>query len=249
MMNLTGRIALVTGGSRGIGAATCVMLGSLGAHVLVHYRSHGGDADALVAQISASGGTAAAIPADLSQPGGAESLIAQALEHAGHIDILVNNAGEYTDSPLIDMSDETWQHTLDLNLTAVFRCIRGALPSMRAQSWGRIINVSSQAAWAGSINHAHYAASKAGLQGLTYSLAKEEGRHGITVNIVSPGRIVTDMLADHIPSREQEWRAQTPLRRLGQPEEVAGAIAFLASDLSSYMTGTTLHVNGGVLMS
>jgi NAD(P)-dependent dehydrogenase (short-subunit alcohol dehydrogenase family) len=120
---------------------------------------------------------------------------------------------------------------------------------MKSRGWGRIISLTSQAAYSGSTHHAHYAAAKAGLAGLSYSLAKEVGAEGITVNLVAPGRIVTDMLANHIPTREAEWIKQTPLRRLGQPEEVAGAVVFLASNAASYITGATIHVNGGLYMS
>jgi 3-oxoacyl-[acyl-carrier protein] reductase len=248
LIDLSGRTALVTGGSGGIGAAACRMLAEAGAHVAVHYRAGAQAAEALVQQITDAGGHAITAQADLAHPGGPDELLARTRSVLGNIDILVNNAAEYTDGRVADMDDALWQRTLDLNLTAAFRCIRGVLPDMRARRWGRIINVSSQAAWSGSSSHAHYAASKSALQGLSYSLAKEEGGNGITVNLVSPGRIVTDMLADHIPKREAEWRAQTPLGRLGQPEEIAGVILFLASDLASYMTGANLHVNGGLLM-
>jgi NAD(P)-dependent dehydrogenase (short-subunit alcohol dehydrogenase family) len=130
----------------------------------------------------------------------------------------------------------------------MFRCTRAALPIMKAQGWGRIINITSQSAFSGSANHAHYVTTKAGMVGFTYSLAKEVATNGITVNLVAPGRIVTDMLMPQIPTREEEWLKQTPMRRLGQPEEVAAAIAFLASEAASYITGATIHVNGGLVM-
>lgn len=248
-MRLDQRAALVTGGSRGIGRATCLALASLGAAVVVHFHEQEQSANEVVAEIRAAGGTAIAVQADLAAPNSGDLLVRETLSQFGHIDILVNNAAILTDSTIIEMSDSVWQHMLDINLTSAFRCIRASLPAMRKRGWGRIISLTSQAAWTGSLNHAHYAAAKAGLQGLTYSLAKEEGRRGITVNLVSPGRIRTDMLGHLGQEREADWLKATPLGRLGTPEEVAAAIAFLAGDAGGYITGATLHVNGGMLMS
>jgi 3-oxoacyl-[acyl-carrier protein] reductase len=247
--DLSGRVALVTGGSRGIGRATCLMLAEAGAKVVVHYRSKADAANEVVAQIEAAGGSAIAVGADMSDPEAPGKLVTQALDHYEKVDILVNNAGEMVSGAVIDLADELWVKTLNVNLTAVFRCTQACLPAMRANQWGRIINVTSQSAWSGSANNAHYAASKSGLQGFTYSLVKEEGQNGITVNLVAPGRIVTDLIKASIPKREEEWLKQTPMRRLGQPDEVAAAIVFLASDAASYITGTTIHVNGGLVMS
>ncbi|MBX3083565.1 MAG: 3-oxoacyl-ACP reductase FabG [Anaerolineae bacterium] len=243
------RIALVTGGSRGIGHATCVALAAQGATVAVHYRSQASAASATAAAIHAAGGQAVAFQADLSERSGADDLIAAVLARFRRIDILVNNAAEMTDASVEAMTDEQWEQTLTLNLSAVFRCCRACLPSMKTHQWGRIINVTSQAAFTGSANHAHYAASKAGLAGFSYSLAKEVGAFGITVNLVAPGRILTDMLQERMTGREEEWIKQTPLRRFGQPHEVGDVIAFLASDKASYITGATIHVNGGMLMT
>lgn len=248
-MRLDQRAALVTGGSRGIGRATCLALASLGAAAVVHFHEQEQSANEVVAEIRAAGGTAIAVQADLAAPNSGDLLVRETLSQFGRIDILVNNAAILTDSTIIEMSDSVWQHMLDINLTSAFRCIRASLPAMRERGWGRIISLTSQAAWTGSLNHAHYAAAKAGLQGLTYSLAKEEGRHGITVNLVSPGRIRTDMLGHLGQEREADWLRATPLGRLGTPEEVAAAIAFLAGDAGGYITGATLHVNGGMLMS
>ena len=245
---LDGRVALVTGGSRGIGRATCMALAAKGASLAVHFRSHAKEADEVVATINESGSQSEVFAADLALPGQPEQLIQQVLERFGHIDILVNNAGEMSRAAVADMSDSQWEQTIAINLTSVFRCTKACLPSMRERRWGRVINVTSQSAYSGSINFAHYAAAKAGLAGFTYSLVKELGDAGITVNMVAPGRIVTDMIAGSIPAREQEWLQQTPLRRLGQPEEVASVIAFLASEGASYVTGATIHVNGGLVM-
>jgi NAD(P)-dependent dehydrogenase (short-subunit alcohol dehydrogenase family) len=246
--SLTGRVALVTGGSRGIGRAVCLALAARGASLAVHYRSQAGAAAAVVNAIQAAGGMAEAFQADLIQPEAAARLVAATAERLGHIAILVNNAAEMTDAPVEAMSDDMWTATLDLNLTAAFRCARACIPLMKARGWGRVINITSQAAYTGSANHAHYAASKAGLSGLTYSLAKELGAFGITVNLVAPGRILTEMLIERLPGREDEWLRQTPLRRFGRPEEVAAPVAFLASDGAAYITGATLHINGGLLM-
>jgi len=248
-LNLTGRVALVTGGSRGIGRAIALALAEQGAAVAVHYHSQAEAAQAVVDRILDNSGRAIALQADLTQAEVPDVLVRQVTDQLGQPDILVNNAGEFTDSSVVDMTDDIWAQTIALNLTAAFACTRACLPLMRSRNWGRIISLTSQAAYAGSTNHAHYAAAKAGLAGFSYSLAKEVGAEGITVNLVAPGRIVTDMLADHIPSREAEWIKQTPLRRLGQPEEVAGAVVFLASNAASYITGATIHVNGGVYMS
>ncbi len=248
-LNLTGRVALVTGGSRGIGRAIAMALAEQGAAVAVHYRSQEAQAQLIVDTILEKRGRAVALQADLSQAEAPDLLVQQVTDQLGQPDILINNAGEFTDALVAEMTDEIWAQTLALNLTAAFACTRACLPLMKSRNWGRIISLSSQAAFVGSSKHAHYAAAKAGLAGFSYSLAKEVGAEGITVNMVAPGRIVTDMLADHIPTRESEWIKQTPLRRLGQPEEVAGAVVFLASNAASYITGTTIHVNGGVYMS
>jgi NAD(P)-dependent dehydrogenase (short-subunit alcohol dehydrogenase family) len=146
------------------------------------------------------------------------------------------------------MKDEEWEQSIALNLGAAFRYARECIPAMKERGWGRIINVSSQAALTGSSNHAHYAAAKSGLLGLTFSLAKELATSGITANVVVPGRIVTDLLLSRMPGREEEWMGQTPMRRFGRPEEVAGPIAFLASEDASYITGAVLNVSGGQLM-
>lgn len=248
-LDLTGRVALVTGGSRGIGRAIALALAEQGAAVAVHYRSQVVQAQMAADHILEKSGRAIIVQADLAQPDAPDWLVRQVTDQLGQPDILINNAGEFTDSLVEEMTDDIWAQTLALNLTAAFACTRACLPMMKSRAWGRIISITSQAAFVGSSKHAHYAAAKAGLAGFSYSLAKEVGADGITVNMVAPGRIVTDMLADHIPTREAEWIKQTPLRRLGQPEEVAGAVVFLASNAASYITGETIHVNGGVFMS
>jgi 3-oxoacyl-[acyl-carrier protein] reductase len=237
-------VALVTGGSGGVGRAVCAELAARGAAVGVHYNSGRAAAEELAAGLT----NAVAIGADLSSPSGPDELFAAASERLGPVTILVNNAGLMTDARVEQMSDEVFEETLSVNLTAAFRLCRAVIPGMRTAGFGRIVNVSSQAALTGSVAHAHYAAAKAGLHGLTFSLAKELGPDGITVNLVVPGRIRTAMLDDRSHGREDEWLAQTPLRRFGTPEEVAAAVAFLASPAASYITGAALNVSGGLLM-
>jgi NAD(P)-dependent dehydrogenase (short-subunit alcohol dehydrogenase family) len=243
-----GRIALVTGGSRGIGRAICLKLASMGTAVGIHYNRRKDAALEVSKLIREKGGQSVLIQTDLSKAGSGTELIGSVKDLFGGVDILVNNAGIMTDSPVNAMTDEMWEESLAINLSSAFRCVRAAIPHMKEKGWGRIINLTSQAAYTGSANHAHYAAAKAGLLGFTYSLAKELGSYGITVNAVSPGRISTDMLLERSQGREQEWLAQTPLGRFGNPEEVASAVGFLASDQSGYITGAVLNVNGGLVM-
>jgi 3-oxoacyl-[acyl-carrier protein] reductase len=247
-LNLQGHAALVTGGSRGIGRATCLALAAHGASVGVHYSTSEAQAAEVVEEIRQGGCQAVGIRGDLRDAAVPGRVIAEAAAALGPIDILVNNAGQMTDVAVEAMTDEVWDAALSLHLTATFRCCRAAIPAMKARRWGRIVNVSTQALYTGSKNHAHYAAAKAGLLGFTFSLAKEVGEHGITVNLVAPGRIRTDMLLERASGREAEWMQQTPMRRFGEPEEIAGAIVFLASPAAGYITGATLHVNGGLVM-
>ncbi|HUN06868.1 MAG TPA: 3-oxoacyl-ACP reductase family protein [Aggregatilineales bacterium] len=246
---LDGKVALVTGGSRGIGRACALALAAEGATLAVQYRSDVDGATEVVHAARLLGLEAIAFQADLADPKAADQLVGAVLTRFGRVDVLVNNAGEMTDAAVKDMPDAMWDQTMEVNLNSAFRCTRACLPGMLERRWGRIINMTSQAAWTGSKDHAHYAASKAGLLGLTYSLAKEVGPTGITVNMVAPGRIATEMVTSRMGGREAEWMAQTPLKRLGEPEEIGSVVAFLASEAASYITGATLHVNGGMLMA
>ena len=246
--NLAGRVALVTGGSRGIGRATCLELARRGAAVAVLCRRRITEAQEVAQQIKSSGGRSLAIEADVLDPQAIKRSAQEAAAKLGSIGILVNNAGEMTDFSVLDLKDEDWETSLAINLTSAFRYARECIPSMKESRWGRIINVSSQVVYTGSNNHAHYAAAKSGLLGFTFSLTKELGPFGITANVVAPGRIVTDLLTERMAGREQEWMSQTPMRRLGQPQEVAAAIAFLASEDASYITGAVINVNGGLVM-
>ena len=241
-------MALVTGGATGIGAATVAALAEAKITVALQYSSSENEAKQISEQLNSKGLKVEIFRADLSQKDSVDKLVANVQAKLGDIDILINNAGLMSDASIIEMSDELWDQALNINLTAAFKLIRACAPSMVSKKWGRIINISSQVALVGSANHAHYAAAKAGLLGLTYSAAKEYGASGVTVNAVLPGRIQTNMIAQRSKGRLDEWLAQTPLNRLGKPEEVAGMINFLASEMSSYVTGASINVNGGLVM-
>jgi NAD(P)-dependent dehydrogenase (short-subunit alcohol dehydrogenase family) len=237
-------VALVTGGSGGIGRAICTALAARGTAVAVHYHRDRKTADDLATRL----GNAVALQADLTSPAAPDELVSAATDRLGTITVLVNNAGLMTDSRLEELTDALLEETLAVHLTAAFRLCRAVVPAMRSAGFGRIVNVSSQAAVMGSVAHAHYAAAKAGLHGLTFSLAKEVAPDGITVNLVLPGRIRTPLLEQRIKGREAEWLAQTPIGRLGTPEEVAAAVSFLASEQAGYITGAALNVSGGLFM-
>lgn len=242
------RVALVTGGATGIGAATVAELAANKVSVALHYSSSKVEAEKLVAQLSKADVPVKAFQANLAEKDAPSSLVAQVKEDFGSLDILVNNAGLMTDASIIEMSDEVWDETINLNLTASFKLIRAVAGDMVKNKWGRIINISSQVALTGSTNHAHYSAAKSGMLGLTYSAAKEFGASGVTVNAVLPGRIETNMISTRSAGRLDEWLAQTPLARLGQSSEVASMIAFLASEQASYISGAAINVNGGLVM-
>jgi NAD(P)-dependent dehydrogenase (short-subunit alcohol dehydrogenase family) len=241
-------VALVTGGATGIGAATVAALAADKVSVALQYSSSENEAKQISEQLNSKGLKVEIFRADLSQKDSVDKLVANVKAKLGDIDILINNAGLMSDASIIEMSDELWDQALNINLTTAFKLIRACAPSMVSKKWGRIINISSQVALVGSANHAHYAAAKAGLLGLTYSAAKEYGASGVTVNAVLPGRIQTNMIAQRSKGRLDEWLAQTPLNRLGKPEEVAGMINFLASEMASYVTGASINVNGGLVM-
>ncbi|MEO8609656.1 MAG: 3-oxoacyl-ACP reductase family protein [Chloroflexota bacterium] len=245
---LTGKTALVTGGARGIGRATCMALAAHGMQVGIHYQNQA-EAAAEVAQvIQAAGGQAFAFQSDLAEASGPTTLVNAVIEQFGQIDVLINNAGEMTDTLIAEMPEAMWERSLAQNLTTAVRCARASLETMIPKRWGRIINITSQVTFNGAGNHAHYAASKSGLAGFSYSLAKEVGSYGVTVNLIAPGRIIMDTSANAPINQEDEWLQQTPLRRFGQPEEVAATAAFLASSAAGYITGATIYVNGGLVM-
>ena len=246
MVDLTGRVAIVTGASRGIGRAVARELADLGASVVVAAREH--HAEEVAAAITAGGGTAQAVRADVTDPESVVRMVGTALERSGRVDILVNNAGIARDQVLLRMKRDDWDAVLATNLTAAFTCTQAVLRPMLKQRFGRIISISSVVGQMGNPGQANYAASKAGLIGLAKAVAREVASRGITVNVVVPGLIDTDMTRAVIPDAREEWVSRIPLGRFGTPEDVAGAVCFLASDKASYITGQVFGVNGGLYM-
>ena len=246
MIDLSGRIAIVTGASRGIGAAIARQLARQGAHVVAAAR--GDHAGALAGEIAAAGGRAEAVALDVTEPGAAERVVGGVVERHGRVDILVSNAGIARDQLLLRMKREDWDAVLATNLTAAFALTQAALKPMIRQRAGRIIGISSVVGQGGNAGQANYAASKAGLIGFAKAVALEVASRGITVNVVAPGLIDTDMTRAVTETARADWAAKIPLRRLGTPDDVASAVCFLASDEASYITGQVLAVNGGMYM-
>jgi 3-oxoacyl-[acyl-carrier protein] reductase len=243
MFNLSGRSALVTGASGGIGEAIARQLHAQGAAVVLAGRRR----DTLAALAEALGERVRVEVAELSNPQAAEQLIAAA-DAGGGPDVLINNAGLTRDNLALRMKDEEWQIVLEVNLTAVFRLTRAALRGMLRRRWGRIINVTSIVALTGNPGQANYAAAKAGMIGMTKSLAAEVASRGITVNCVAPGFIQTPMTAALSDDQRHRLLERVPVGRLGDPADVAAAVGYLASEEAAYVTGQTLHVNGGMAM-
>ena len=244
MFRLDGKTALITGASGGIGAAIARALHSQGARVVLS----GTRMDALGALAAELGDNAHAAPADLRDPAAPDALVAAAEAAAGPLDILVNNAGFTRDMLALRMKDEDWQSVLDVDLTAPFRLARAAMRGMLRRRAGRIIGIASIVGSTGNPGQANYAAAKAGLVGMTKALAQEVGARGITVNIVAPGFVQTPMTDVLTDEQKKRLADQIPLGRLGQPEDIAAAVAYLASSEAAWVTGATLHVNGGMAM-
>jgi len=244
--HLRDRVALVTGGSRGIGRAVALALAAEGAMVAVNYARLGEAAQAVADEIAQAGGRAIALEADVSQAEQVEALVGQLRQQYGRIDVLVNNAGIARDGLMLRMKPQDWQAVLDLNLTGTFLCTQAASKLMLKQRSGRIVNIASVAGEMGNPGQANYSAAKAGLIGLTKTVAREMAERGVTANAVAPGFIATDMTRD---LDSEQILSQIPLGRYGQPEEVAGAVRFLAADpAAAYITGQTLNVDGGAVM-
>jgi 3-oxoacyl-[acyl-carrier protein] reductase len=243
---LEGRVALVTGASRGIGRAAALALAVSGASVAVGYGNNVAAAEAVADEVRGLGVQAAVLGADLADAEQAAALALRTVEALGRIDVVVNNAGLTRDNLALRMSDADWRAVIDVDLTAAFLICRAALRPMLRQRWGRIVNVSSVSGVMGNPGQANYSAAKAGLIGMTKSLAREVGSRSITVNAVAPGFIATDMTATLDAALRQRAVSAIPLERMGTAEEVAAAIAFLASPQASYITGHVLHVDGGM---
>ena len=249
MGKLDGRVALVTGASRGIGAAIARAFGREGARVAVNYHRSEAKAAAVVAAIEAAGSKALAVQADVADGPAVRAMVERAVAGLGPIDVLVNNAGIVDATPLDQMSEDVWDRLIATNLRSVFLCTRAVLPAMLARGRGKIISVTSQLGQKGMPNHAHYAAAKAGIIGFTRALAREVGPRGVHVNAIAPGPIETDLIGPISDEFRREKTVIFALRRFGLPEEVAPTAVFLASDDSSYYAGQTLCPNGGDVMA
>ncbi len=246
---LEGKIAVVTGASRGIGAAIARELAAQGAQVVINHRASAAQADEVAAGIAAAGGKAVVVQADVSVFADAQRLIKETTDLFGRIDILVNNAGTTRDMLLMMMSEDDWDTVIRTNLKSAYNCCKAAIRPMFKQRYGRIINITSMVGPAGQAGQTNYSASKAGLIGFTKALAKEVGPRGITVNAVAPGFVPTALTSVLTEEQKQLAINMTPLGRFAQPEEIAYAVAFLASDDASFMTASTFVVDGGITAS
>jgi 3-oxoacyl-[acyl-carrier protein] reductase len=250
LITLDGKIALVTGGSRGIGAACCRMLAQAGCDIAVNYRIRADHALDVTANAEKLGRRALAVPFDVANALDATAMVGRVVQELGGIDILVNNAGIWTVGSIETMTDADWARMIGVNLTGAFHLCRAVVPHMKNRGGGSIVNIASSAGQRGEANHSHYAASKGGMLALTKSLAVELGPYGIRVNTISPGWIRTDMTAEHLTPEKinESLKEPIPLGKPGEPEDVAGPVVFLCSSLARHITGATLNVNGGAVL-
>ncbi|TKJ30728.1 beta-ketoacyl-ACP reductase [bacterium (candidate division B38) B3_B38] len=242
---LEGKVALVTGASRGIGAGIAPELAAAGAKVVVNYQANREGAERVVERIRQQGGEAYPFQADVSQPDEVKAMFEFISSQLGGVDILVNNAGIHQHLPVEQLSLSDWERLMAINLTSLFLLTQAVLPHMKSRRWGRIVNISSLSGVAGTHVESHYATSKAGVIGFTKAVALETASFGITVNAISPGSIETDMLAVTTEERRQKLISEIPVGRIGQPEDIAWGVRFLVSPRASYITGQTIHMNGG----
>lgn len=240
-------VAVVTGSSGGIGSAIVKKLAAEGYRVVVNYHSNKAPADEVAEAIKAQGGTAITVSADVASSEGAEKLIDTTIQEYGQIDVLVNNAGINRDQLMLRMSDEDWQHIVYTNLNAAFFCSRAALKHMVRKRFGRIITISSVVGLGGNAGQAHYATAKAGLLGLSASIAREYGVRGITSNVIAPGFIKTNMTNSLNEKQTKKLLENIALGRLGEPEDIAPVVAFLASPAANYITAQCIRVDGGMI--
>jgi 3-oxoacyl-[acyl-carrier protein] reductase len=245
---LEGKVALVTGGSRGIGRAIAISLAEAGANVVVNYAGNEAAAAEVAAHIESLGRKALIIKANVGNSAEVDAMVKQTLEVFGHLDILVNNAGITRDNLIMRMKDDEFDEVINTNLKGVFNCVRSVTRTMMKQRSGRIINISSVVGAMGNSGQANYVAAKAGVIGLTKSAARELASRGITVNAIAPGFITTDMTDKLSDEMKAQLLLQIPLARFGQPDDIARTVLFLASNEASYMTGQTLHIDGGMYM-
>jgi 3-oxoacyl-[acyl-carrier protein] reductase len=248
MAQMTDRVAVVTGGSRGLGRGIALELAKRGAAIVVNYNASADAANQVVAAIQEAGGKACAVQADVSKLVDAENLIKSAIDTYGKIDILVNNAGTTRDNVIMMMKEDDWDTVINTNLKSAWNCSKVAVKAMMRKRYGRVVNITSVSGIAGQGGQTNYSASKAGLIGLTKALAKEVAPRQITVNAVAPGFIPTDLTSNLPANLMQELNKRIPLERWGTPEDVAYAVAFLASDEAGYITGQVLSVDGGLVM-
>ena len=248
MKDLQGKVSLVTGGTRGIGRAIVLELAEAGADVVFNYQQSKKQADEVCQLVRAKGVRTQAFPADVGSDEDVQRMVDEAVKVFGPISVLVNNAGITRDRSFLKMSREQWHEVLRVNLDGVFNVTHAVLPAMVNTGWGRVINISSVIGEMGNFGQTNYAATKGAIISFTKSLAREVARKGVTVNAVAPGFVATDMTKDVPPAALDQVKSMTPLGRLGEPEEIAAAVGFLASPRASFITGEVLSVNGGYHM-